>query len=144
MKKFFTGLMLLATLSTSVTFTSCDDDDVNTIIELLDLIIGGDDLTNTSWLSSDSAYGLDFGTGSQGYFSYYDEETEQVQSIAFTYSITSDNETSYLTLTFSDATWKFIVVSFEETSTLVLNDTEGCLYNKGTNITFNYYSGEEE
>ena len=134
------GLMLLASMSAPVTFTSCDDDDVNTIIGLLDLILGGDDLNNTSWVSDNPVYQLDFQAGGQGYFSFLDE-TNNVQSIAFNYSI--DSENSILTLTFSDATWKFTVVKFEENSVLVLNDTNGNLTTKGANITFNYYTGEE-
>ena len=145
MKKIlFAGLMFLATMSTTVTLTSCDDDDINTIIELLDLIIGGDDLTNTSWLSSDSAYELDFQTGSQGYISYLDENNE-IQSVGFTYSISNEGETSYLTMKFSDATWKFTVVEFEENKVLKLNDASNYLgYGKNTNIIFNYVTDEEE
>lgn len=143
MKKFFAGLMLLATMSVPVTFTSCDDDDVKTIIDLLDLIIGGDDLTNTSWLSSDSAYELDFQTGSQGYISFLDEDNE-IQSVGFTYSISNEGETSYLTCKFSDTTWKFTVMQFEENKVLVLNDASDCLgYGENKNITFYYVTDEE-
>lgn len=142
MKKFFAGLMLLATMSVPMTFTSCDDDDVNTIIELLDLILGGDDLNNTSWVSDNPVYELDFQTGSQGYISFLDENDE-VQSVGFTYSITNEGETSYLTIVFSDETWKFTVVQFEANKILVLNDASGHLTTKGANITFNYYSEEE-
>lgn len=140
MKKFFMGLMLLATMSTTVTFTSCDDDDVNTIIGLLDMILGGDDLSNTSWLSSNPAYELDFQGASQGYISYLDENNE-VQSIAFNYSI--DSENNLLILTFSDATWQFTVVEFEANNKLVLNDSEGYLTTKGANITFSFVTPEE-
>ena len=144
MKKFFAGLMLLATMSVPVTFTSCDDDDVKTIIDLLDLIIGGDDLTNTSWLSSDSAYELDFQTGSQGYISFLDEDNE-IQSVGFTYSISNEGETSYLTCKFSDTTWKFTVMQFEENKVLVLNDASDCLgYGKNATVTFYYVTDEEE
>lgn len=120
-------------------FTTKDN---NTIIEILDWFLVGDDLTNTAWLSADSSYALEFQTGSQGYL-YYIDYTDQAQSVAFSYSITNDNETSYLTLNFSDATWKFNVVEFEANKVLVLNDSGGYLTTKGTNITFRYYSGEE-
>ena len=51
MKKIFTYLLSLTLLaSTSVTFTSCDDDDVDTVMQIITALLtnGTADLDNTA------------------------------------------------------------------------------------------------
>ena len=83
MKKFIGGLTLMTALSAPVAMTSCSEDDVNTVIELLDALIGStDELSNTVWYRETPTFvQFSFGTSHQGM--YYDDSTGE-NGIAFT------------------------------------------------------------
>ena len=130
-KKFFGGLALMTALSAPVTMTSCSEDDVNTVLEILDALIGStDELSNTVWYRETPTFvQFSFGTGRQGM--YYDDSTGET-GVAFNYTL---NENT-LTLQFSDQTLTFTVTAYTAKSSMTLRDSSG-----GT-LTLKYYSGE--
>ena len=114
-KKFFSGLALLAMLATPPTFTSCDDDDVNAIISIIDAILSANDLTGTAWITYDNTFALSFDSATQGYYFYQSSD-----GILFNYTVDTTN--NILSLEFSDQTLKYSIVEFEKDVKLVLKD----------------------
>ena len=131
MKKFIGGLTLMTALSAPVAMTSCSEDDVNTVIELLDALIGStDELSNTVWYRETPTFvQFSFGTSHQGM--YYDDSTGE-NGIAFTYSL---NENT-LSLQFSDQTRTFTVTAYTAQSSMTPRGSDG------STLTLRYYSGE--
>ena len=131
MKKFIGGLTLMTALSTPVAMTSCSEDDVNTVLELLDALIGStDELSNTVWYRETPTFvQFSFGANRQGM--YYDDSTGET-GIAFTYSLTENT----LRLQFSDQTLTFTVTAYTAQSSMTLKGSDGAT------LTLQYYSGQ--
>lgn len=129
-KKFFGGLAIMTALSAPVALTSCSEDDVNTVLQIIDALIGStDELSNTVWYRETPSFvQFSFGTNRQGM--YYDDSTGET-GLAFTYSL---NENT-LTLQFSDQTLTFTVTAYTAQSSMTLQGNGGTL-------TLKYYSGE--
>lgn len=129
-KKFFGGLAIMTALSAPVALTSCSEDDVNTVLELLDLILGADDLANSAWITADSSMALEFGNSKDGV--YYD--VENTNGVAFSYTL--DTSTNVLTLQFSNGSVQYTITAFTKNSSLTLRTSSG------QTITLKYYTGE--
>ncbi|MCR4601926.1 MAG: hypothetical protein K5683_00145 [Prevotella sp.] len=135
-RKFFCGLAL-TTLAASApaTLTSCDDDDVNTIINILDLLFTStDDLAGSAWLSTDNSLALEFSNGNQG--SLYDSTKMDDQgAVAQPFTYTLDTQNNVLTITLSQGgTRRYTVTEFTKGTKLTLT------YN-GTTIYMKPYTG---
>jgi len=91
MKKFFYTLLAAFLLtSTPVTLTSCDDDDVQAVVDLVaQLLVTYDELSNTTWITTDETAQFSFGTSNTGVFYSVDESGEAVGT-NFTYSLGTD------------------------------------------------------
>jgi hypothetical protein len=127
MKKFF-GTMAMAALvaGTPATFTSCDEDDVNTIIEIIDALLTTDDLNGTTWANYQTAGGeqyiallIGFGNGQVELYedSYTDSEgNAKLQS--GTYTLDTTNNT--LTLTLDTGTRRYTITEFTKGSSMTI------------------------
>lgn len=85
-----------------------------------------DDLSNTSWQTSDNSRIYSFGYSSKGTLRNYDSNVNLVGTESFTYTLTSD-ESNYtvLTLTFSGRTETYHIMSYAEGSSMVLKSVAG-------------------
>ena len=129
MKKFFTYVTMLLFMGAPVSMTSCDDDDVNTILEIVDALLSTNDLTGTAWITADNTKAIEFTSTSQGAF--YDGSSE---GESFTYTV--DTNTNELKLAFSNRSVTFTIVSFTKNSSLVIRNSS-----YGT-LTFQPFTGE--
>lgn len=125
----FTFLLCAAVPTT--TFTSCDEDDVKTIINIVDMIFfqNSNELAGTAWQSPDKSFALVFeADGSGALYIYSTEETTE-----FTYAITTSGNANVLTLTYGDSSQEqFTVSGYEEGKSLSLTDA------KGSTVTYSY------
>lgn len=124
MKKILTLTALGLCLSGPVVLTSCNDDDVQTVIDIVSkLIQSGDELSNTAWLSADSLHGIEFGSNGQGVMA--DGDTGTVIQQQFTYAVGQDG--SSLTFQFSDGTVTTYTITeyTAKKSMTLLNTTTG-------------------
>lgn len=94
-KKFFNyALALVLTLTSSFSLTSCDSDDVDTIVKIIALFTNGTaDIDNTAWVAMDSngdGIALAFRGNNQGQM--YDISKSQIAEITqISYSYNSSN-----------------------------------------------------
>lgn len=122
MKKIFGGLAMTALIAGApVTMTSCDEDDINTILDIISLFTSADDLANTAWITSESDYAFEFGSNGQG--AYYDgyegvDAEGNVVAQSFTYSLDTTN--NKLTIVLSSGTRVYTVTEFVKGSKLTL------------------------
>jgi len=123
-KKFFGGLALMAAFTAPVTMTSCNDDDVNTVLNIIDQILSGNDLAGTGWLTQDKTVGVEFTDNTNG--KWYDQSN--MEGVAFTYKV--DTQNSIVTLTFANGSVQFTVLQFEKGKYLVM---------KNNSQTFTFY-----
>lgn len=128
-KKIYSGLAFMAMLAAPPTLSSCSEDDVNTVLEILDLILSTNDLNGTAWITADSTQAIEFTSTTQG--NYYNQSSDP---IPFTYTL--DTENNILTLNFSDGTQQYTIVAFTKGEKLVLKNS------KGNQITFQPFTGE--
>jgi hypothetical protein len=142
-KKFLFSIATATVLAGApVTMTSCDDDDVNTVISLLDLLFtSADQLNGTTWASYGVANGeqylsmiIAFGNGQVEMYSedYVDSNGDAILQSG-TYTLDTQNNT--LTLTLNTGTKVYTVTEFTQNSKLTL--TYG-----GKTITLQPYSGQ--
>ena len=121
-KKFISGLAMIAALSTTpVTLTSCSEDDINTVLYILDLFTSGDELSNTAWITDANDFAIEFASNGTGnmYFSS--------DPIAFSYVL--DKENNKLTLTYSDNSSEVLtVLAFTANTSLKLQRANGKTY----------------
>lgn len=134
MKKIFSLVALLAVMVAPVTLSSCDDDDVKTvlnIVEQLGLFQSSDELTGTEWLTADSLHYIGFSSGSQGAMA--DGDTGQVVERQFSYTMQNDeNGGTTFTFNFTDGTsTSYAVMAYTAQSNLSLR-------NNTTGVTLNY------
>lgn len=124
-KKFFFAIaMTLFVGGASTTMVSCNDDDVKTVLELVDMLFSStDELAGTVWADSpnEATYAFEFDSGQSGVFAFADEngETQQVQ-----FAYTLDTQNNILTIKFSDETWRFTITEYTAGKSMVLNDGE--------------------
>ena len=130
MKKLFGGLALTALIAGApVTMTSCDDDDINTILDIISLFTSADDLAGTAWITSQSDYAFEFGANGQG--AYYDgyegvDAEGNVVAQSFTYTLDTTNNT--LTIVLSTGTRRYTVMEFVKGSKLTLSYNGKTIY----------------
>ena len=127
-KKFF-GAMAIAALvaGAPITMTSCDDDDVNTIVSILDALLSTDDLNGTTWASYQNASDgsqyiamiIGFGNGQVELYedSYVDSEGTAILQSG-TYTLDTNNNT--LTLSLNTGTRRYTITSFTANSSMTL------------------------
>lgn len=125
-KKFICAMsMVLFMGGTSTTMVSCNDDDVKTVLELVDMLFGStSELSNTSWVYTNTqgivVMVFNFQTGQSGALQYLDENDKE-QNVQFSYSL--DTQNNILTLTFSDnSTWRFTITEYTAGQNMTLND----------------------
>ena len=118
-KKILTGVAMMAMLTTPPMMTSCGDDEINAVLQIIDLLISVDDLANTAWIAEDNSVAFEFSSNKTG--AYY----ESAEGIQFNYQLDTNNNT--LILTFSDVTLTFTVVEFKKNEFLVLKNSNGNL-----------------
>ena len=124
-KKFICAIaMTLFVGGASTTMVSCDDDDVKTVLELVDMLFSStDELAGTIWADSaqEATYAFEFDSGQSGVFAYADEDGE-TQQIQFAYTL--DTQNNILTIKFSDETWRFTIKEYTAGKSMLLNDGE--------------------
>lgn len=123
MKKIFGGLAMTALIAGApVTMTSCDEEEINTVLNLIDMLFtSADDLANTAWITSQNDYAFEFLAGGQGtYYDGYDgvDANGNVIAQSFTYSL--DTTTNKLTIVLSSGTRVYTVTEFVKGSKLTL------------------------
>lgn len=133
MKKIFSLVALLAVMVAPVSLTSCNDDDVKTVLNIVDqLFQSSDELSGTEWLTTDSLHYIGFNSGAQGVM--VDGDTGQVVERQFTYTMTND-ENGGTTFTFNFAngggSTDYAVMAYTAKSNLSLR-------NNTTGVTLNY------
>ena len=128
MKKLFFALAMAVLMAgTSVTLTSCNDDDVNTIVQIIDALLTTDDLNGTTWANYQTgtdgsqyiAMIVGFGNGNVELYedSYVDDSgTAKLQS--GTYTLDTNNST--LTLTLDTGTRRYTVTEFTKNASMTL------------------------
>ncbi len=120
MKKFFCSLAMVSLVAGSpVTMTSCDEDDVNTVLDIISLFVGNQ-LQGTAWISSDNSLAIEFTDASNGYL-YESSFANEQGAIAQAFTYTLDTTNNVLTLTLSSGTRRYTVTSFTQGSSLVLS-----------------------
>jgi len=131
-KKFFCGLAMTTLVAGApVTLASCDDDDVSTIINILDLLFTStDDLAGSAWLSTDSSLALEFSNGNQGNL-YDSTKMDEQGAIAQPFSYTIDTQNNVLTITLSaGGTRRYTVTEFTKGVKLTLTYNGKTIYLK--------------
>lgn len=124
MKKFFyTVAMAILVGGAPVTMVSCDEDDVNTILEIISLFTNTNDLAGSAWDNKDDKdrLVLSFESTTSGYlYDYTKTDSEgNLTAQAFTYTLDTTNNVITITLS-SGGTRRYTVSSFTKGSSLVL------------------------
>ncbi len=121
-KKFFGSLAMMTLVAAApVTLSSCDDDDVNTVLTIIDMIFtSSDQLAGTAWLATDSSMAIEFSSGNQG--NLYDSTLmDENGAIAQPFTYTLDTENNLLTITLnSGGTRQYTVTEFTAGVSLTL------------------------
>lgn len=115
----------MAAFTAPVAMTSCNDDDVNTVLNILDQILSGNDLSGTGWLTKDKTTGVEFTDNTNG--KWYDQSN--MDGVAFTYTV--DTKNSIVTLTFSNGSIQFTVLEFKKGEYLMMRTSN--------NVTYTFY-----
>lgn len=129
MKKIFSLVALLCAVVAPVSLTSCNDDDVQTVLNIVDqlgLFQSNDELTGTEWLTADSLHYIGFSSGAQGVMA--DGDTGQVIERQFSYTMVNDeNGGTTFTFKFTDgSSTQYAVTAYTAKSNLSLrNNTSG-------------------
>lgn len=110
-----------------VTLTSCDDDDVTTIVSILDALLSTDDLNGTTWANYQSASDgsqyiallIGFGNGQVELYedSYVDKDGTAILQSG-TYTLDTNNNT--LTLSLDTGTRRYTITEFKANSSMTL------------------------
>lgn len=134
MKKFLACISVFCLMAAPVSLTSCNDDDVQTVLGILDYFLNTNDLAGTAWLATDNSMAIEFSDARNGAMVVADQNTQSGnRTFQFTYTL---NE-NVLTLSIAEAgTMTFTITGFEKQKTLVLTDS------KNNSVTFNYYTGQ--
>ena len=123
-KKIF-GAMAMTVLMAGVpvSLTSCDDDDVNTIVSILDALLSTDDLNGTTWANYQTASDgsqyiallVGFGNGQVELYedSYVDKDGTAILQSG-TYTLDTTNNT--LTLSLDTGTRRYTITEFKANS----------------------------
>ena len=128
MKRIFGTMAMSALLAGSpLVLTSCDDDDVQTIVSIIDALLTTDDLNGTTWANYQTASDgstyiallIGFGNGQVELYedTYVDSEgTAKLQSGTYTLDTTNN----VLTLTLDTGTRRYTVQEFTQNSSMTL------------------------
>ena len=124
MKKLISMMALMLCLTVPATLTSCDDDDVQTVLNIVDQLFlqSGDELSGTQWMASDQTSAIAFGNSSDGL--YFDGTDEN--GLPFTYTIGSDGSTLTFTFTNTQTVVTYTITEYTEGQTMTLcNNSTG-------------------
>lgn len=127
-KNIFGVLAMTALMAGApVTLTSCDDDDVTTIVSILDALLSTDDLNGTTWANYQSASDgsqyiallIGFGNGQVELYedSYVDKDGTAILQSG-TYTLDTNNNT--LTLSLDTGTRRYTITEFKANSSMTL------------------------
>ena len=129
-KNFFGSLAVAALITGApATLASCNDDDVNTIVQIIDALLTTDDLNGTTWanyqVASDGsqyiAMLIGFANGQVELYedSYVDKEGNAILQSG-TYTLDTNNNT--LTLTLDTGTRRYTIKEFTKGSSMTLTN----------------------
>lgn len=127
-KKFLSAMAITMLMAGApIALTSCDDDDVNTIVNILDALLSTDDLNGTTWANYQNASDgsqyiamiIGFGNGQVELYedSYVDNEGTAILQSG-TYTLDTNNNT--LTLSLNTGTRRYTINSFTANSSMTL------------------------
>ena len=127
-KKLFGALAMMA-LATGApaTLTSCNDDDINTIVSIIDALLTTDDLNGTTWACTQTASDgtqyismiIGFGNGQvELYEETYTDESGAAKLQSGTYTLDTNN--NILTLKLDTGTRNYTITEFTKNSTMTL------------------------
>lgn len=120
MKKFFSSVALMALIAGApVTMTSCDEDDVKTVLDIISLFTGNQ-LQGTAWIASDNSMAIEFLDGTNGNLYDSSHVDKDGNAIAQPFTYTLDTQNNVLTLTLSSGTRRYTVTEFTQGSKLTL------------------------
>ena len=130
MKKIFTYVLSLTLLaSTSFSFISCNDDDVETVMNIITALLtnGTADLDNTAWAQQDQdgTYVYAFKGNQKGKIYFY-QNSQLTATADFTYAY--DSSQNVLTLSDQKQSVSYTVQSFTAGSQMVLVDGNNTQY----------------
>lgn len=124
MKKLFYSVAMAAMVAGApATMVSCNEDDVNTILEILSLFTNTNDLAGTIWDSYDDKdrLVLSFETATSGNLYDYTKMDTSDNMLAQPFSYTLDTTNNVITISLnSGGTRRYTVQSFTKNSSLVL------------------------
>ncbi|MBQ9356546.1 MAG: hypothetical protein IJT98_04580 [Prevotella sp.] len=125
MKKFFYSMAVAAMVAGApMTMVSCDEDDVNTIVNIISEILSTNDLAGSQWDNRDDKdrLVLSFESATSGnLYDYTKMDSEGYMTAqAFTYTLDTTNNIITITLS-SGGTRRYTVQSFTKGSSLVLS-----------------------
>ena len=121
MKKIFTYVTALCLFSAPVAFTSCDEDDVKTALDIISYFIqDSSQLAGTAWVTQDRSVAIGFNDGTSGSLAYA-TDNGSVEELDFTYSLSGDT----LTLVTNQGNLVFTVKGFTAGSSLILENSNG-------------------
>jgi Ca2+-binding RTX toxin-like protein len=122
MKKFFYSMAMAAMVAGApMTMVSCNEDDVNTILEIISLFTNTNELAGTTWDSNDDKdrLVLDFTSATSGnLYDYTKMDNDDMVAQSFTYTLDATN--NVITINLSSGTRRYTVKSFTKGSSLVL------------------------
>ena len=120
-KKFFGALALAALVAGSpVALTSCDEDDVKTVLDIISLFTSGNELQGTAWISSDSSLAFEF-TDSQNGNLYESSYADEQGAIAQPFTYTLDTENNKLTLVLSNGTRVYTIYAYTKGQSMTIS-----------------------
>ena len=136
MKKTITLTALVLCLSAPVALTSCNDDDVQTVLNIVDQLFlkSNDELAGTAWLTADRAHGIEFGSGQQGLMADANSTTGEVDQRQFTYTVGSDGTSLTFTFTTGGST-TYTILAYEAKKLMTLRNNT-----TGETLSYNYYT----
>ena len=131
--------MMILAAGAPATLTSCDDDDINTIVDIIGTLLSTDDLNGTTWAcyktTSDGTQYISmiigFGNGQvELYEDSYTDEKGSAKLQSGTYTLDTNN--SILTLNLDTGTRTYTITEFTQNSSMTLSSA-------GKTINLKYY-----
>ncbi|MCR4810354.1 MAG: hypothetical protein K5896_10935 [Prevotella sp.] len=137
-KKFFFAIaMTLFVGGASTTMVSCNDDDVKTVLELVDMLFSStDELAGTIWVDDleDPSIAFAFQSGQTGSVAIWDEESGETEEESFTYTLDTQNNT--LSIKLSEGTLRYTISDYKAQSYMKLSDGK-------SSFTLRYYGAAQ-
>lgn len=120
-KKLFGALAMAAMVAgTPVTFTSCNEDDVKTILDIISLFTSGSELQGTAWISSDSSLAFEFTDGQNGNL-YESSYADEQGAIAQPFTYTLDTDKNKLTLVLNNGTRVYTISAYTKGQSMTIS-----------------------